>query len=85
MKFEVTDEAVINFFDQIPIQFLIDRLTSNGYEVVSAEDLPKYINIEKSMGTEPFYNMLIDAIEKGEMSLELLVGKVALKKLMPKS
>ena len=51
---------------------------------MAEKELPNYVNIEKSMGTEPFYDMLVDAIEKGELNLELLVGKVALKKLLPK-
>ena len=79
---EVGDGAVTNFLNQIPVEELIKRIENNGYVVVTYKDSEKFVDIEKSIGTEPFYDMLVDAIEKGDLSLELLVGKSALKKLM---
>lgn len=84
-KFELTDIVVMNFLNQIPIEELIKRVESKGYSVVSSEDTSKYVNIDKSMGTEPFYDMLVEAVEKGELNLELLVGKVAVNKIMSQS
>jgi len=85
VKLEIGDGALTNFLNQIPIEELKKRVEDKGYFIVSNDEAATYVNIEKSMGTEPFYDMLVDAIEKGDLNLELLVGKVALKKIMPKS
>jgi len=63
-------------------EVLKDELERRGFCVVADSEAEKYVNIEKSMGTEPFYELLVDAIDKGFLSLEMLIGKVALKKLM---
>lgn len=82
---ELSDGAAVNLLNQFPIEELLKRVESKGYSVLSTADLSHYVNIQKSMGTEPFYDMLVEAIEKGELSLELLIGKVAIKKLVPKN
>ena len=74
------DESEI--LEKIGKAYIIGWLRTHGYEVVDPKDLHKYIDVEKSMGTEPFYNFLVDSIEKGKLNLELLVGMVATKKLM---
>jgi len=79
---EVGDGQVINFLNQMPIGALIKRVENEGYACVSKDEQGKYVNITKSMGTEPFYDMLVDAIEKGELNLELLIGRVAVNKIV---
>jgi len=53
-----------------------------GVIFVDKKDGDDWVNVKKSMGTEPFYNLLVDAIEAGDLNLELLIGKVAMKKLL---
>ncbi|MFW6120569.1 MAG: hypothetical protein ACOC80_06670 [Petrotogales bacterium] len=79
---EIEDKALKNFINQLPIDALIERLESKGFFVVHEKDGDNYVNIKKSMGTEPFYDLLVGAIERGELNLELLVGKVAVKRAM---
>ena len=82
---EIGEGSVTNFLNQIPIDKLINNIEKHGYVVVTDKQSANYVDIRKSMGTEPFYDMLVDAIEKGDLSLELLIGKATLKKLIPKS
>ena len=81
-KLEISDGAVVNFLNQIPDSEIIKRIESKDYFVVPKEESVKYIDIGKSMGTEPFYDMLVEAIEKGELNLELLIGRVAVNKIV---
>lgn len=81
---ELGDGALTNFLNQVPVEELIKRVESKGFHVITKKESSKYVNIERSMGTEPFYDMLVEAIDKGELNLELLVGKVAISKLIPK-
>jgi len=60
-------------------------LEKQGYACMRSDEASKYVNIERSMGTTPFYKMLVDAIESGKLSLELIVGHVATRKLMQKA
>jgi len=60
----------------------INWLEDKGFAVVSNEDKINYVNVEKSMGTEAFYELLEKAIEDGKLSLELLVGRIAVKNIM---
>lgn len=71
-----------NLLEQIGLSVIIYWLENKGYACIGESAQPNYINIEKSIGTEPFYNLLIEAIENGKLSLELLVGKMAVKRLM---
>jgi hypothetical protein len=71
-----------NLLEQIGLSVIIHWLETKGYACIGESSQSNYINIEKSIGTEPFYNLLIDAIENGKLSLELLVGKMAVKRLM---
>lgn len=71
-----------NLLEQIGLSAIIYWIETKGYACIGELAQSNYINIEKSIGTEPFYNLLIDAIENGKLSLELLVGKMAVKRLM---
>lgn len=71
-----------NLLNQIGIESVIDWIERKGYSVMNADLASKYVNIEKSMGTEPFYKLIVDAIEAGKLSLEMIVGHVATRKLM---
>lgn len=73
-----TDE----FFSEVGDEEIIKHLESKGYGVIRPGETSKYINFEKSMGTEPFYKLIVDAIEAGKLSLEMIVGHVATRNLM---
>jgi hypothetical protein len=60
-------------------------LESHGYACMMSSEASKYVNIEKSMGTNAFYKLLVDAIESGQLSLEMIVGHIATRKLMQKA
>ena len=76
VKLEIGDGALTNFLNQIPVDDLIKRVKDKGYFVVSSDEAATYVNIEKSMGTEPFYDMLVDAIEKGDLNLDCWLVKL---------
>jgi hypothetical protein len=61
---------------------VIGWLKKKGYAVMSPAELRGFVNIEKSLGTVAFYTMLAEAIEQGKLSLEMIVGYVATRKLM---
>jgi len=62
----------------------ISDFLNNGekYMTVKREDADKYIDVDKSIGTDAFYDLLEKAIEEGKISLELLIGRIAVKKIM---
>lgn len=68
--------------EQIGRVEVIHWIESQGYTCLGAEEQSKYVNIEKSMGTKPFYDLLADSIEQGRLSLEMIVGTVAARKLL---
>lgn len=57
-------------------------LEGRGYVCILSEEASKYVNLEKSMGTDAFYKLLSGAIESGKLSLELIVGHVVTSKLL---
>jgi hypothetical protein len=71
-----------NLLEQVGLSVIVDWLKTKRFTCFSEELLANYINFEKSTGTEEFYDLLIDAIEQGKLSLELIVGKMAVKRLM---
>lgn len=79
---EVGDGSMTNLINQIAVEKLVKMMESKGYHCVSDKDADKYVDVQKSMKTEPFYDLLVEAIESGALSLEQLIGKVALKKLL---
>jgi len=60
-------------------------IEKQGYACMSSDESSKYVNIERSMGTTAFYNLIVDAIESGKLSLEMIVGHVATRNLMKKA
>jgi len=60
-------------------------LENQGYACISSDEASNYVNIEKSMGTTAFYKMIVDAIESDKLSLEMIVGHVATRKLLQKA
>ena len=60
-------------------------LERQGFVCVSSDESSKYVNIERSMGTTAFYKLIVDAIESGKLSLEMIVGHVATRKLLNKA
>lgn len=74
-----------NLLQQIGENEVRNWLERQGYACMSSEEASKYVNIEKSMGTTAFYKMIIDAIESGNLSLEMIVGHVATRNLMKKA
>lgn len=81
---ELDDETLKKIINQLPLAALIKRLESKKYFVVHERDSENYVNIKKSIGSEAFYDLLVEAIEKEEFNLELLIGRVAMKKFMKK-
>lgn len=81
IKLEINVNTLSNILDQVEMNVLKERVEKAGYIITSEEDSGNYVNIKKSMGTEPFYDMLVENITNGNLSLELLVGKVALEKI----
>lgn len=71
-----------NLLEQVGLSVIVDWLRTKRFTCISDESLASYINFEKSTGSDEFYNLLIEAIENGKLSLELLVGKMAVKRLM---
>ncbi len=70
---------------QIGVDEVRSWLEKQGYACMGSDEASKYVNIEKSIGTNAFYKLLVDAIESGKLSLELIVGHVATRKLMQKT
>jgi len=60
-------------------------LERQGFACMSSDEASKYVNVERSMGTQSFYKILVDAIESGKLSLEMIVGHVATRNLMKKA
>jgi len=85
---DTNTEIVVNIDPAIVLKSVDDRWLISYLEertggmFVKKEETDHYLNIEKCIGTEPFYDLLVKAIEDGKMSLEMLVGKVAVKKIM---
>ena len=63
-------------------QKIIKWLEKKGYACVPKSEQSKYINLEKSLGTEAFYQIITDAIESGKLSLELIIGHATVKNLL---
>jgi hypothetical protein len=61
------------------INFVDDH---SEYLTVKKDEAGNYVNVEKSAGTEAFYELLEQLINNGKISLELLVGRIAVKKIM---
>jgi len=73
-------DAFLSFIDDHKMALYLD--SGQRYTTIKREDGHKFVDIEKSIGTEPFYELIVKAIEEGRLSLELIVGKVATNKLM---
>lgn len=71
-----------NLLQEIGINSVISWLEQKGYSCLSPVEASKYVNVEKSIGTGPFYNLLVDNIESGKLSLELIAGHVITRKMM---
>jgi len=69
---KISEEEIAGFLNDSP-----------NFVVIKTLDADKYVDIEKSMGTEAFYDMLVKNIEEGKISLELLIGKALIKKMSP--
>ena len=80
VSFEI--ESLLSQIGESEIKSWLER---QGYACMRSEESSKYVNIEKSMGTNAFYKLLVDAIESDKLSLELIVGHVATRKLMQKA
>ena len=81
---------VVHYFGEQDILEVIDedkiaQFINEGSKFVcmSQSDGEKFVDIEKSMGTEPFYDLLVKNIMEGKLSLEMLIGKVTIEKLKP--
>lgn len=74
-----------SFLQQIGKDEVKSWLEKQGYACMSSDESSKYVNIEKSIGTNAFYKMLVDAIESGKLSLEMIVGHVATRNLIKKA
>lgn len=79
IKVNVSVEGVLKNIDKNVIKEYVESYYDAYW--VEPEDANNYVDIEKSVGTEPFYDMLVKYIEEGKLSLEMLIGKVTLKKL----
>lgn len=74
-----------SFLQQIGKDEVKSWLEKQGYSCMSSDESSKYVNIERSMGTTPFYKLIVDAIESGKLSLEMIVGHVATRNLIKKA
>lgn len=68
--------------EEIGVCIVSTWLERKGISCISKEQADNYVNIEKSMGTVPFYKLLVDNIESGKLSLELIAGHVITRKMM---
>lgn len=68
--------------DQIGEDIVKSWLRDRGVSCLTSEEADCYVNLDNSIGTMPFYKVLTDAIDSGKMSLEMLVGHVAMCSVM---
>lgn len=70
------------FLNEVGDDQIINYLSTKGYGVIASGETSKYINLEKSVGTEPFYKLLAQLIDEGKLSLELIIGHVITKRII---
>lgn len=82
MNVSFESESLLKQIGEDEVRSWLER---QGYACMKSDEASKYINIEKSIGTLPFYKLLVESIESGKLSLEMLIGHITTRKLMQKA